>query len=362
VPEQNESGWRDWIGNLEVASRERCPESVRHATRESGSLPIHLAAINQSPEFCRILIEAYPGSERITNDYGVLPFHIACHYNALATAEYLYKLYPESVHLATNDGYYPIHSAMSALTNRETNLEIAIDMVQFLLECEPNVASQKLRDKLPLYLVCEEASASDNTSKLNVYLKILQILYDTYPEAIESNEVTSNLGGFCEEVQSFINTQLTYARQVRGRTVRQMKTRDENGQVPLHRALRDNVTLGSIKLLVKGNPSAITCTDNSGALPLHVACKHHESASVVEYLVGLNSDTLTIVDREGNTALHHACRCAKYDTIALLLGEYGATSVSKGNVHNMLPIHLLLESNEVRDREDTKYVESFIDF
>lgn len=48
----------------------------------------------------------------------------------------------------------------------------------------------------------------------------------------------------------------------------------------------------------------------------------------------------------------------KYDTIALLLGEYGAASVSKRNVHNKLPIHLLLESNEVRDREDIKYVES----
>jgi ankyrin repeat protein len=75
-------------------------------------------------------------------------------------------------------------------------------------------------------------------------------------------------------------------------------------------------------------------------------------------LVGLDSDTLTIVDKEGNTALHHACRGAKYDTIALLLGEYGAVSVSRRNAHNKLPIHLLLESNEVRDREDNKYVES----
>src|SRR5210317_1878481 len=48
---------------------EKSPESVRHPTNRGG-LPIHIAARYQSPEFCRILIEAYPGSERVTGDYG----------------------------------------------------------------------------------------------------------------------------------------------------------------------------------------------------------------------------------------------------------------------------------------------------
>ena len=47
-----------------------------------------------------------------------------------------------------------------------------------------------------------------------------------------------------------------------------MTTLDENGQLPLHRALKDNATFGSIKLLVKGNPSALRVMDNSYALPL----------------------------------------------------------------------------------------------
>ena len=333
---------------------ERCPESVRHAA-EGGRLPIHLAAGFQSLEFCRILIEAYPASGRLALSIGALPFHVACQFNNVATAKYLYQLYPESMNVADNNGFHPIQCAISGLRYRN-NTEAATEMVRFLLDCDPNVALQMRRGKLPFYLVCDLAT-NDDTQKLNAYLKVLQIIYDAYPEAIESNEVTSNIGSFCEEVQTFINAQITYARQVRGHTVRQMKTRDENGQVPLHRALCDNVTLGSIKLLVKRNPSAITCSDNIGMIPLHAACQH-ESASVVKYLVGLDSDTLTIVDRDGNTALHHACRGAKYDTIALLLGGYGVASVSKRNTDNKLPIHLLLESNEVRDREDTKYLES----
>ena len=77
-----------------------------------------------------------------------------------------------------------------------------------------------------------------------------------------------------------------------------MTTPDENGQLPLHAALQNNVTLGSIKLLVKGNPSAVQSPDNSGALPLHIACQHHESSlSVVEYLLDLDATTLHAEDR-----------------------------------------------------------------
>ena len=67
----------------------RCPESVKHAANGNGMIPLHLAAMKQSPEFCRILIEAYPGSERMTNNNGVLPFQVACQCNAVATVKYI---------------------------------------------------------------------------------------------------------------------------------------------------------------------------------------------------------------------------------------------------------------------------------
>lgn len=74
---------------------ERCPESVRHADN-SGNLSIHAAAMCQSPEFCRLLVEAYPGSERITNDRGLLPFHRACQENNVATAKYFLNFTPKA--------------------------------------------------------------------------------------------------------------------------------------------------------------------------------------------------------------------------------------------------------------------------
>jgi ankyrin repeat protein len=332
---------------------ERCPESVRHAAG-NGNLPIHFAAAWQPLEFCRILIEAYPGSERMVTGGDVLPFHMACAYNNVATAKYLYKLYPESINVAANHGVYPIHFAIHGIQFSEDNSETAVEIIQFLLDCDPDVVLPKHRDAFPLYWVCAWATDAD-TLRLNGYLKVLQLLYDAHPEAID--EATANVDSYSEEVQTFINTQVIYARQARDVTL--MRTRDdENGQLPLHRALCKEVCLGSIKLLVNGNPSAICTFDNRGTIPLHVACQHHESPAVVEYLIGLNKVTLTTVDREGNTALHYACRDANHAIIALLLDKYGSISVSKRNTYGQLPIDLLLENNEFCDEESVKYTES----
>ena len=335
----------------------RCPESVRHPC-EIGSLPIHSAAVKQSPEFCRILIEAYPESVRTGGCDGVLPFHWACKWNNLATVEYLYKLYPESISVAADDQSYPIHNTIWGLNNR--NSENANEVVKFLLDCNRDVVFQKLRGKLPLYFVCEEATNLNTRTpwrfNASPYLKVLRLLYDAYPEAIEKRKVTSNVGSFCQEVQSFITTQLTYIRQARNHRV--MTTPDESGQLPLHRALRDNVTLGSIKLLVKGNPSATRNFDNRGMIPLHVACQHHHSPSVVEYLIDLRSSALEMEDRWQNTLLHHACRGANHLMIAFLLEKYDAAFVSKRNSSRQLPIDLLFDSEAVSDREGIEYMES----
>jgi ankyrin repeat protein len=332
---------------------ERCPESVRHATN-NGNLPIHRAAAYQSPEFCRILIEAYPGSERMPNGSGSLPFHWACLNNIVATVKYLYKLYPESISVADNNELYPIHYVMDGLREGD-DPEVAVEVVKFLLDCNTDVALQKHQNEFPFYFFCREAT-SDNTPKLNAYLEILQLLYDAYPDAVEENTIASDFGFFCQEVQSYINTQLAYARQARDHRV--ITTPDESGQLPLHVALRDNVTLGSIKLLVKGNPSATRNFDDRGMIPLHVACQHHHSPSVVEYMIGLRSSALEMEDRWQHTLLHFACRGANHVMIAFLLDKYDAAFVSTRNSSNQLPIDLLFDSEAVSDREGIEYMES----
>ena len=133
----------------------------------------------------------------------------------------------------------------------------------------------------------------------------------------ENNRIASDIHRFHPQVQAFINRELVYARQAKDH--RLMMTPDDNGQLPLHRALQNNVRLGSIKLLVKGFPTALRTLDNNFALPLHIACEHHDSASVIQYLLDLDKRTVRAVDIDNNTALRYACRGAKSETIALLL-------------------------------------------
>eukprot|EP00985_Skeletonema_marinoi_P019971 scaffold11644_cov124-Skeletonema_marinoi.AAC.2 len=321
------------------------PESIRHVNK--GQLPIHIASMtSKSREFCRVLIEAYPGSERMTNVLGMLPIHCACVNNTVATVEYLYKLYPDAInHVPREDGLYPIHLAISSIIHRtaqkRANLGAIVGIVKFLLGCDPKVKFQKIQGAVPP-LACA-CFLEYNDTNIGAAIEVIELIYDAHPEAIEDDAMDFNEHNRHQQVQEFIINQLVYSHQARDH--RLMTTPDGNGQLPLHKALQSNVRLGSIRLLVKGNPPAVQSPDNSGSLPLH-------------YLIGLDATTLDAVDHDNNTALHYACRGAKYETITLLLGKYDAVSVSKRNAQKKLPIDVLWESNEVEDRECVEYTES----
>ena len=339
---------------------EKYPEALQHEDTNR-LLPIHFASGlgARSPEFCRVLIEAYPGSERITDVSGSLPLHHACAYNYLATVEYLYMFHPDSASHATTGGVYPIHIAIKRIAQKRGNPIHAVKVVQFLLECDPKVKLQKLEDlstlegRSLLHFACQLKCKG---SSILAHFEVIKAIYNAHPEAIEDNRIASGTHKFRQQVQSFITSELVYARQAKDH--RLMITPDDNGQLPLHKALRNNATLGSIKLLVKGNPSAIRTVDAKFAMPLHIACEHQDSTTVVQHLLDADTRTLQAVDYDNNTPLHCACRGAKYDTIALLLETYGAVSVSKRNADKKFPINLLWESNEVSDRENLKYTES----
>ncbi len=243
------------------------------------------------------------------------------------------------------------------LKSRSNPKDGIIEVVQFLLDCDPNVASQKSRGKFPFAWVCN-GDNNENTAVSTARLEILRMLYDAYPGAIQidENEVRSNLYGLCREIQTFIIEQLGYARDAF--TSYYMGTPDVLGRLPLHHALLENVCLGSTKLLADANLSAVRCPDNTGMLPLHVACQHYASVSVIEYLIGLYSFALETKDRRQNTVLHFACSGANHTIIALLLEKYGAAYVSARNMSNQLPIDLLFESEAVGNREGIEYTES----
>ena len=122
-------------------------------------------------------------------------------------------------------------------------------------------------------------------------------------------------------------------------------------------ALKDNVSLGSIKLLERANPATVQVSDQKGVYPLHIACEF-SSVKVVKYLVELAGDTLNNIDAKNNSPLHYACRRGNCDVVNYLLGA-NVPSVSERNNEKKLAIHLLFECGDnILDRESVEHVET----
>jgi len=348
------------------------PDSVSQIDEED-DIPLNKAANNKSPAFCKILVDAYP--ESVKGHNGDLPFHYACEFGRPDTVEYLFGIYPESLHIRNYSGYLPIHKAVS-FPNKNTPR-----IIKFLLKHDPKCISkpvlgghvQQGDGTLPLHIVCNTWDRSNTT----------ELVFDVYPEAILMQDgreklpigivrhstdglINPNTGRMCNEkyeernheMINFISTQMSYAIKAHGKSA--MRTPDSNGMLPLHNAIREKAPLGSIKLLVKGNPDAINVPDGNGMLPLDIAI-HFSTVEVVKYLAELSPDRLNTCDMNKNYPLHHACQGGNYKVIKYLLGRpMSSAPVLERNVDGMLPIHLFCEfvSKEEGEHEDEDTIET----
>ena len=267
-------------------------------TNNRGYLPIHYAVDIKTTAFCKELIDAYPESLRIESSGGILPIHLACTWgkrdDTANIIQYMLELDSDLINAESRGGYLPIHCAAEYGNTKS---------IELLLKYDPDAASKKTNDeyrRLPLHLVCNYT---------NPNLSSIQVLYDAYPQAIlvgDEDGDTPLALAWKQLAMEFLQTQLVYARQAQDMTA--MTTPDVNGWLPLHHALKDNASLGSIKLIVRGNPAAVRVADQKGAYPLHIACEF-SPVKVVKYLLELYGDTvLNIVDANNNSPLHYACR------------------------------------------------------
>ena len=308
-----------------------------------GSLPLHAAVqLYKSTAFCEILIDAYPESLRIELN-GWLPIHVACSGNrddTVDTIQYMLDLDPELINAENSDGWLPIHYAVNG----------SAKSIELLLKYDTDAASKinNGSQQLPLHLACS----------YNANLSSIQVLYDAYPEAILARDRGRRTPLDLARNQptiDFLQTQLVYARQAQDEAA--MTALDDGGWLPLHRALKDDASLGSIKLLIRANPAAVQVADQNGVYPVHIACEF-STAKVVQLFVELAGDNLNNVDAKNNSPLHYACRGGNLCVIKFLL-EANVPSVSDRNNNNKLAIHLLFEcGEEILDRDSLEYVET----
>jgi len=337
---------------------ETSPESIQ-GEDSVGGLPIHTAArYGKSLGFLNILVDSHPESVRIIRgEIRALPIHLACSSDncRLDTVEYLLEKYPGSINVEAYAGWLPIHHAAYSKGSQSAVI------IEHLMLKDPDCASKVTEDgSTPLFLACYS----------HPNLTAIQLLFDVYPEAIliRNSERKTPLECAREYIENdedgvaqrdavitFVEAQLVYAEQAQDMNT--MTTLDHNGRLPLHHALKDNAPLGSIKLLVKGNTSAIRVPNNNMAFPLHVACEF-SSGKVVKYLMNMLDDRMkNHLDANDDSILHYACRGGNCEVVKYLLHKQ-SPHVSKRNADGKLPIQLFCEagsSSDSLEHTDTVY-------
>jgi len=361
------------------------PLSLGEKDGDTGSIPLHYAvkdraemdrlrhhtAPSRSVEFCRMFVEEYPESLTIATEKGCdsrLPIHDACMHGTVDVVEYLLHMAPDSINsrsiirdeqdVIDDDntrnrcGSLPIHRAAEGGK---------ADIIKLLLKHDPHAAEKKtsVKHRLPLHVAC---------SKSKMDFDSVKILYDVYPEALclydddshkpydlaREERTQFGLDNHTREVANphvirFLQTQLAYAQRAQDTVA--MSTPDEEGHLPLHRALvKGDASLGSIKLLLKGNPDALQT-----ATPVYIACCYC-TADIVQFL--METSGLDVCDSNKDYPLHHACRAANLDVIKYLV-KSNTPAVSETNDDNKLPFQLLIESDkEQLNRESSEYTEA----
>ena len=171
----------------------------------------------------------------------------------------------------------------------------------------------------------------------NSNFKTVRLLFDSYPEAIFINdgegETPLDNAQRCGhvDVATFLETQHAFATIAQDATA--MATPNHN--------VSDNASFGSIKLLVKGNLSAVRVASNRFYLYFHVTCAF-SATGVVELLPNLNESCLDNCDMNNGLPLYHACRTGNCGAVKYLLTRC-VQAFSELNGDNKLPIHLLCE-------------------
>eukprot|EP00986_Skeletonema_menzelii_P009367 scaffold4260_cov81-Skeletonema_menzelii.AAC.2 len=287
------------------------------ASRNGRVLPIHYAAgLKSTPvPFMQTLIDASPA--HVLNSLtasGVAAIHIACFNYNLHLVKTLVNADPNCLNLSSSGSSpagYPIHSALTSSHGR--GLVSRISVVRFLVNFPGStVVSQEFRGYLPLHMACLAASkvrGNNGWDTLERYLpndlEIIKILFDAFPGAIKHSRLrrdmkTGQRGKFHPKVMEFINHHYTFA-------LPYNLLKKRYNPLPLHSAIMKKECLGSIKLLVEGNPTAVFTPDSDGAIPLHLAVQHHSSSEVIRFLIR-NATTLAIADLKGSDQIYEAAQ------------------------------------------------------
>ena len=232
---------------------------------QSGALPLHLAARKRSPQFCKILVDGYKESTKVSVN-GHLPVHLAAYGNHLDTVKYLFDTDPSTLNTHDHDGKLFFRTVQMEGGNPDVKAFLEVQWTYYFKANMKHTSTLTQRDsdgQVPLH-----HALCDNHATLGS----IKLLLEASPDSL------------------FIA--------------------DNDGIMPLHMACGFS-SAEIVEYLVnyfaasfgeERRPNIMLKKDKWGNTPLHYAC-HYDKCDVVKVLLGKQKHTVTVSERNDDGKL-----------------------------------------------------------
>jgi ankyrin repeat protein len=333
------------------------PESI--CVRDpDGHHPVMLAASCRGPQFCKFLIESLPNQDREdllqTQEFPL----VACRWGLPETVQYFIQLFgPKCLRIRSRSIHTnqlqisetsPIHEAVK-------NYVYSEEITRMLLKLDPTLASFKATSReqhsLPFHIHLGRSHSPHYS------VDVIQMLFDAYPDAILVSDLngkdvstkirellldTNSYKYRLQNILNFVEKQKEYCT-LAHKGDEHLTTPDGHGRLLLHKALADkDVSLGTIKMIVDKQHTAVRVSDYDGLSPLHIASNC--TVDILCHVLGFDKSAANKVDNEGNNILHAACKTGNLKAIEYIIDRHGLLA-SKVNNKGQFPIVTLLDKD-----------------
>ena len=304
-------------GNLTAIKLLASPVNVNMLNVEH-CLPLHYAAT--SLEAVKIVSDGC-NNMQTQNSSGKTPFHIACEEVQIDVVRFLVAekgLLPKrrgQIQTGVYDNLY-IH----LLCQDECDMKIlkAVANQENVNKCYEGHC-EVFQGDLPMHVACRH----QNIAAIELFLEFNCDLSRKCLRGMLPFHVACSQSLTCVEALS----QSIHANDV--------NVRDDNGNTPLHLALKHH-HLDVVDYLLRSFSCNLTLRNKQGELPLHLACFLNSATMILKRY---GNDGVNSCTTEGSTPLHIACMAGSIDIAQCLIKEFDCTpSVMAINKYGKIPV------------------------
>ncbi|KAL3918524.1 MAG: hypothetical protein SGILL_004196, partial [Bacillariaceae sp.] len=302
--------------------REYKPRSL-HVNRGWNSLHVALSR-GASPDKIEVLLQTSPNMAKKRNDSGNFPLNegLLGQADSLSLGDVLIA-FPDACKVSNNDGEYALHHATFSNST----------ICEYVLTTYPDAidVAATLSKAMPLHVLVGQRERSVRIEDIRLLVTEISIksrdangdtpLHIAIKNKLHQDEIEYLLLEFAE-----------------GASIA-----DDFGHLPLHSAIRNELPEELLLTLLKAYPAAVRMKyEDEGFLPLHLAMKYRSGSAFTTALISENDKAPSIKTKSGFTPLSLALTYgADFGSVFTLLNLYRDAAKIRDS-EGMVPLHVAM--------------------